>query len=106
MTRKFHLPVLDQGEGYTLYDLPAVALSNTVAVSAELEVWHDEPNRPEVILTGDMSSDPDLRQFLTHQTEKRISQHLASVGLIVTSVSAREPGAHALDQIIYNVEIQ
>lgn len=106
MTRSFDLPVLDQTEDYTLYDLPALALSDTVAVTAELEVWHDDARHVEVILTGDMGSDPDLRHFLTTETEKRISRHLSSVGLISTSISSRESGAQHVDQIIYNVEIK
>lgn len=106
MTRTFDLPKTDDGEEAALYQLPTLALSDEVAVTAELEVWHDDDTRPEVILSGDLATDGDLCRFLTTETEKKIDDHLSALGLRVVSVSPRESGAQSPDQILFNVEIQ
>lgn len=108
--RNFDLPILDRSEGeWTIYDLPQIALPyrapfrGSFFCNCEMEVWDDEPNRVEVLIHSNGAG--DIRMWLTAAAE-RISKHLASVGLITTSVTPREIGAHSADTIIFVCEIQ
>lgn len=103
MTKQLNLTILDQSDDYTLYQLPPIALSGEVAVSAELEVWTDDEKKPELILTGDKTTDGDLRHFMSIETEETLKPYLRAAGVEVVSLSPREPGAQSVDQIIYNV---
>lgn len=111
MSREFDLPILDRSEGeWTIYDLPQIALPYSPPMRCfrhcycEMEVWDDEPNRVEVLIKSDRTD--DLRHHLTTETEQKVSQLLASVGLIATSVTPRESGAHTADAIIFICDIQ
>lgn len=109
--RTFDLPILDRSEGeWIIYDLPQIALSYSPPMRGfrfaycEMEVWDDDPNLVEVLIKSDRTE--DLRHHLTTETEQKVVQLLASVGLIATSVRPRESGAHSPDTIIYVCEIQ
>lgn len=111
MSREFDLPILDRSEGeWTIYDLPQITLPYPAPARGmflcycEMEVWDDEPSRIEVVIKTDRPA--DLRHHLTTETEQKVSQLLASVGLITTSVTPRESGAHTADAIIFVCDIQ
>lgn len=106
MNMKFDLPILDSDDDYILYGLPDLALSEDLSVRCELEFWPGSQLNAEIVLTGDHSVDPDLRHFIGTDLEEKIKAHLLASGIATKSISPREPGAHAVDQVIYNAFVE